>query len=136
MAEYVFTNGYISINGVDLSDHARSVSLDYSAEMVDSTGMGDTTRERLGGLKDWALNVEFKQDHAAGEVDATLFPLVGSTFTVEVRPVNGNASATNPRYYGTGILEKYPPIGGGVGDLSTTAISILAAGDLTRGTTS
>lgn len=135
MAAFVSTDAFVSINGVDLSSSVRSVSLDYKAELQDDTAMGDTTRSKLGGLKDWSLQLEFNQDFAAANVDATLFPLVGSTFTVIVRPIKATVvGTTNPNYTGTGILESYPPFGGGVGDLATTSVSIQAAGTLTRAT--
>lgn len=135
MAVMVLTDAFVSINGVDLSDHVKSVTIDYSAEMLDDTVMGATTRTNKGGLKNWSIEIEFFQDFAASEVDATLFPLVGSTFTVIVRPVNGTAvGATNPNFTGTGILESYPPLGNAVGELATTSITIQPAGALSRAT--
>jgi hypothetical protein len=132
VSHFVFTNAYVMLNAVDLSDHVKSVTLDYKGELQDNTAMGATTRTRLGGLKDWSLEIEFFQDFAAAEVDATLFGLVGTPFTIEVKPVNAAASPTNPRYNGTGILESYPPIGGSVGEMAMTSVSIQAAGVLSR----
>jgi hypothetical protein len=134
MAEFVFTNPYFTINGVDLADHVRSITLDYSADMVDATAGGDSTRTRLGGLKDWTATVEFLQDFAASKVDATIFPLVGTTTTIVFRPTNAAKSATNPEYSGTGIVESYPPVSGGIGDLATARVVIRAAGPLSRAT--
>ena len=134
MAEFVFTDASVVVNAVDLSDHVRQVTLNYSAELQDDTAMGDDTRSRIGGLKDWSMEVEFNQDFAASEVDVTLFGLVGTTFTVTLKPTSGAVSATNPSYSGTGILESYPPMGGSVGDIATTSITIQAAGTLTRAT--
>lgn len=133
MAHLVFTSPSVTLNSVDLSDHVRSVSLDYKADMVDDTNAGDTTRVRLGGIKDWTLTIEFAQDFAADDVDATMFPLVGTTFAIAVRPTSAAASATNPEYTGTGILESYPPLGNGIGDLATTSVTIQAASALSRG---
>ena len=134
MAEFVFTDPYLTINAVDLADHVRSARLNYSAEMKDITAGGDDTRIRLGGLKDWSIDVEFNQDFAASKVDATLFGLVGSTFAIELRPSSGAVSATNPKFTGTGILESYPPIDGAIGDEATVSITIQAAGTLSRAT--
>lgn len=135
MAQQVFSDAFVSINAVDLSDHVRSVTLNYAAEMLDDTVMGDDTRSRAGGLKDWSVNVEFINDWAAGEVDATLFTLVGSTSTIIVRPDNSDGvSATNPNYTGTAILESYPPLGNGVGELATTNATLQSAGTLSRAT--
>jgi len=79
MATLVYTNAKIEINGTDLSAHASEVGLNYASEMQDETAMGDDTRVRKGGLKDWSIDVTWHQDFAAGAVDATLFSLVGTT---------------------------------------------------------
>lgn len=135
MATLVLTDAFVSFASVDLSDHVRQVTLNYSAEMLDDTAMGDTTRSRKGGLKDWNASVEFYADEASAKVQATLFPKVGTTGTLIVRPVNtGGVSATNPNYTGTGILESLPPVTGAVGDLQMAPASILAAGALSRAT--
>lgn len=132
--ETVLTDASVVVNGVDLSDHVRSLTLQYNADAVDKTAMGDTTRNRTGGLKDWSVSIEFNQDFAANEVDATLFPLVGSTFTFTGKPTSAAVSATNPSFSGSALLESYQPINGSVGDLHTTSVSLVAAGDLTRAT--
>lgn len=133
MGAFVFTDGFVSINGNDVSDHVKSATLNYSAELQDDTVMGDTTRSRIGGLKDWSIDIEAQNDFASGELDSILFPLVGTTFTVILRAVNtGGIGSTNPNFSGTGILESYTPIAGAVGDLASTPITIQAAGTLSR----
>lgn len=132
----MFKNGYLMVNSVDLSDHVRSISLSYSAAEVEDNNMGDSTQQRLAGLKDWSLSVEFSQDFASGKVDATLFDLVGAApFAVHVKPVNDTIAVTNPDFTGNVILTEYPVLDGAAGDLATTSVSFVAAGDLTRDTT-
>ena len=134
MANMVLRDAYVSLNSVNLSSLVRQVTLSYSAELQDDTAMGDTARSRIGGLKDWSLQIEFFQDYASNLVDQTLFSLVGSTFAVEVRPTSSAASATNPKFTGTGILESYQPVGGTVGENLMAPVSISGVGALTRGT--
>lgn len=134
MASFVFDDAFVSLGGTDLSDHVRSVTLDTSADLVESQAMGDSWKERLGGLKDWSLSVEFLQDFAAAEVDATLWPLLGTVFTVAIRPTNAAASPTNPEYTGSGALESYTPLGGSVGELAMAPVTVQGAGELTRAT--
>ena len=62
MGHFVFTDAKVVVNAVDLSDHVESVTLEYKAELQDDTNMGDTTRTRLGGLKDWSVSINFRQD--------------------------------------------------------------------------
>ena len=135
MAVLVLVNAQVLVNAVDLSDHVRQVTLNYKAELQDDTHMSDTTRERVPGLLDWDLSVDFNQDFAAAKVDATLFPLVGAAaFAVEVRPVAAARSATNPGYNGSAVLADYPILGQQVGALATTTVKFSAAGTLSRST--
>ena len=134
MAEIVLTDVSVTFGGVDLSDHVRSITLDYSAEPQDITAMTDTTRQRIGGLKDWSVSIEFNQDFAASEIDATFFSQVGSTLAFVGKPTSGAVSATNPSFSGTALLESYDPISGSIGDVHTASIQLSAAGNLTRAT--
>lgn len=135
MAKMVLTDAYVSIDGNDVSDHVKQVSINYSADIQDSTAMGDGSHTRMGGLKDWSLNVDFYQDYAASNLDSILFPLVGTNFTVIVRPVESTVVGTgNPNYTGTAILESYNPINGSVGDIATTSVTIPGSGTLSRAT--
>jgi hypothetical protein len=134
MASLAFTDCHVSLNSKDLSDFVRQVTINYEAEMLDETTMGANTRINKGGLKNWSIDVEFKQDFGATPApDVDLFSLVGTTFACVIRPVAGTAKgATNPEYTGTGILESYSPVGGSVGDLALAPITIQSAGTMTR----
>jgi len=134
MTTVVYTDASGVFDSVDLSDHIKSITLNYSAEMLDDTAMGDDTRSKKGGLKDWSMDITFHQDYAAANVDATFFALVGSTFSCVLKPTSAAVSATNPSFTGTGILESYSPMGGGVGDLEETTVTIQSAGTLVRAT--
>ena len=135
MATFVYTDASVVVNSVDLSDHVISCSLNYEAEMLDDTVMGDTTRSNIAGLLNWSIDVEFLQDFASAKVDATLFSLVGAAaFTVTVKPTSGSVSATNPSFSGSVVLESYPPMSGSVGDLETASATFRSAGTLARAT--
>jgi len=131
MAEFVLKDATFTICAaggslVDLSDHVRQITIDYSAETPESTAMGATTKARLPGLLDWKMDVEFNQDYAATEVDVTVFPLVGASVDVDACATSDAASATTPHYTGTGIVTAYNPLSGKVGDVNVTKISIVA----------
>ena len=135
MATVVYKNAALFVGSVDMSPHVHDLSLNYASEMLDETAMGDDTRVRKGGLFDWSIDVTFHQDFATGAVDATLFSLVGTTTCIEIRPFNTCSTVINPRYFGIGILENLPPLGGGVGSLLDTKASWKSAGTLGRSTT-
>jgi predicted secreted protein len=132
---FVLKNAYVVINSVNLSNHVRSVTINYGAEMLEKTAMSANSKQRIAGLKDWSVDIEFNQDFAAASVDATLFPLVGAAaFPIEIRPDAGAVGPTNPKYTGNALLESYPPISGSVGELATVSITLQGDGDLTRAT--
>lgn len=134
MATFAFTDASVVINSVDLSDHVRQVTLNVQADQLDDTAMGDTYRSRIGGLKDWSVTVEFNNDFAASEVDATLWPLLGTTTTITVKPTSAAVGATNPSYSGSVLVSQVQPLGNSVGDLATTSVTWQGAGTLTRAT--
>lgn len=135
MASFVFTDAVVTVNSVDLSDYVRSATLTVEADVQEDTAMGDTYRSKLGGLKDWTLELELNQDFAASAVDATLWPLLGTTTTVKIKATSSTTSATNPEYSGTALLSEYPPFDGSVGDLATTSVTFEGAGTLSKATT-
>jgi len=140
MATVIFKDAYFTINSVDLSDHVKSLTLNYEAETQDDTAMGDDTRSMLGGLKNWSASVEFHQDYAVGEVDVTIFSLVGTSTAIEIRPTSAVVSATNPSYTGNGMVTTYSPVSGAVGDVLPATIELVPSkgagvSDLSRNTT-
>ena len=136
MSEIVLKDASVIINSVDLSDHVTSVTINYSAEILDKTAMGANSRARVAGLKDFSVDVEFNQDYAASNVDATMFPLIGAAaFPIIIKPTSGAVSATNPSYTGNALLESYGPVAGAVGELGKVSVSMPGDGDLTRNVT-
>ena len=134
MAKFVLTDAFVSIDGNDLSSSCRSVTINYGADEADDTHFADDTHQFIGGLKTWSMEMEFSADFAASQVDSILFPLVGTTFTVIVRPTSSAVSSTNPNYTGTALLSSFNPIQGAVGDKATQTVTLSAGGTLSRAT--
>ena len=132
MAVLAFLDASVVVNAVDLSDHVKQATIATSTDDLDDTAMGDTYRSRIAGLKDWSVTIQFHQDFAAGEVDATLFPLLGTVTTVTIKPTSGAVSATNPSYSGSVLVNDYKPLDGSVGDLAGVSVTWPGAGTLTR----
>lgn len=128
MAKLVLRDCYIAVNGVPFSDHVSSVTVNLSKDEVETTNFSGSGRERVAGLKDDSFEVNFQQDYAAANVDATLYPLYNNEteFTVEVRPTAAAASVSNPKYTATCVLLEYQPISGDVGSLSETSVKFPA----------
>jgi hypothetical protein len=134
LAKFVLTDASVVLNSVDLSDHVSSVTLEITSDEIVTTAMGDTFQSRTGGLKDGTLSIEFQQDFASSEVDATLFPLLGSTTAFVIKPTSGSVSATNPSYSGNVLVNSHSPVANGVGELATMSVSFPTSGSITRAT--
>lgn len=135
MAKFVATDYNITINGTDFSSSLAAATLDISAAEQEVTAFGDTYVQRVSGLKDASISLDFHQDFGASSVDATLFPLLGSNATVVITPTSGATSATNPAYSGVFLCTEYSPYASSVGDLASLSVSWpLADGTITRGT--
>lgn len=137
MARFVIRDAFIQINSVDLSDHATSVTVETTKEAVDATVFGDDGYSSLHGIPTDTFTVNFHQDFAAAEVDATLWPLFDAEteFPVLVRPFPDAVSTTNPSYSGDCKLHEYQPLQGDIGDISETEIAFVVQGKVKRMTT-
>ena len=133
MARFVLTNAKITINSVNLSDHIASITLSTSSDVVDTTGFSSTAaRARVAGLADNSVTLEFHQDYATSNVEATVYPLIGTTTTVVVTPVDTTVSGTNPSYTFTALVAEWQPLSGAVGELATASVTWPISGAITK----
>ena len=133
MAKFVATDYDITIGGTDFSA-SLAATLDVSADEQEITAFGDSFRSRIGGLKDASVSLDFHQDFGAASVDATLWPLLGGTAQIVVKPTSSSVSATNPSYTFTALVTQYQPFASNVGDLATLSVTWPVTGAVTRGT--
>jgi hypothetical protein len=124
MAIFLQNNVGVKINSVDLSDHITSVTLTQNFDELEVTALGDTAHKFAKGLEASTLTLDFLNDFAASNVQATLQAAYGTTVTAVLLPVKGTAvSATNPLYTVSIIVNNLTPLNGAVGDISTSSMS-------------
>lgn len=134
MAQIVLTDASITINSISLGNRANSVELNFEVDSVEITAFGDTGHKFTGGLQNVSCNIEFMQDFAAANVEATIYPLVGTATTVVIKPTSGAVSATNPSYtISNAFLASHQPVSGAVGELAMTSLSF-TGGTLAKAT--
>jgi hypothetical protein len=135
MARIVLTDASVTINSVDLSTYIASVTLNSTREVVDTTGFSTTgARTRVAGLEDNSITLEFHQDFASSAVEATIYPLIGTTTSVVVKPESDAVGATNPSYTCTVLVSEWTPISGTVGELATASVTWPISGAITKAT--
>ena len=134
MATFMLNNASVTINSGDLSSYVTSVTLSQSADNLEDTAMGDTSRSYIGGLKSGTVDIEFNADFAAAKTEATIFPLVGTSTAVVVKPVAASVSATNPSYTFNAIVNSWDTLNGSVGEIASHSISWPITGAITKAT--
>ena len=132
MARIVLTDAKVTINSVNLSDHIASVSLSATNDVVETSAFSSTAaKTRVAGLQDNSVTLEFHQDYASSNVEATIYPLLGTTTTIVVSPTS-TVSATSPSYSFTALVSEWTPLNGGVGELATASVTWPVSGAITK----
>lgn len=120
--KFIMKNASVVVNGVDLSDHCSSITVEDTADQIEVTTFGPSAyKSYLQGFKDATITATFYADFAASSVHATLLPLYtgGGTFDVVVKADAATTSATNPTATMTSTLYAYSGIVGQVGAASS-----------------
>ncbi|GGZ80249.1 phage tail tube protein [Streptomyces echinoruber] len=135
MPKMVLLAQYLSINGQTLTTYTKKAELSVEVEDKDVTTYASLGwKEVLGGLKSGELGCEFLQDFAASQLDAIMWPLLGTVVPFEVRADQGARSPSNPGYTGNILINGWNPIEGSVGDEATVSLGFPTSGAVTRAT--
>jgi hypothetical protein len=135
MPRLVLTNASVVFGSTDLSDYISSISLNSTFDIVETTAFGNTAKTRVAGLADNSVTFEFHQDYATGEVEQTIYPLLGTAVSVVAKPVAGTTTTINPQYAFAALVSEWTPINGSVGELATASVTWPISGAITKTTT-
>ncbi len=128
MARIVLTNVAVTFGTTDISSYVTSVTLGSTYDVVETTAFGNTARTRVAGLADNSVTFEFNQDYAAGALEATIYPTLGTAVSVTVRPVAGSS----PAYSFSALVSEWTPLNGAVGELATASVTWPISGVITK----
>jgi predicted secreted protein len=137
MAKFVIQNPVVTLAGGTVSANVAQATIALESDDVETTNFaGGGWRERIGGLKSGTVSLDFHQDYASGSIDASIYPLLGGTAAVTIRP-GGSAAigSANPQYELVALVTEYSPVEGAVGDLATFSVSWPINGAVERKTT-
>jgi hypothetical protein len=138
MARLVLTNVQVVIGGVDLSNHVASVTLGSTYDVLETTAFAGgnvpaAAKERIAGLVDNSVTLEFHQDFDTASVEQTIYPLLGTLTSVEVQPVTSvTQGPTNPKYTFQALVSEWTPLNGAVGELATASVTWPISGAVTK----
>ena len=123
MAIFLNNTASVTFNSVDLSAYVTSVTINQSFDELEVTAMGDSAHKFAKGLEASTITLDFLNDNAATTVIPTLRAAYGTTVPVVIKQTSGAASATNPSYSTTVLVNNLQNINGAVGDISSQSIT-------------
>ena len=108
MAIIVSTNAYITVDGVDFSDHCREVRYNDGQETREVTAMGDTSKRFRAGLGTSSVEATFWGDVASSSISQklqTLTTVTSTGFALRIRKVNTARGTSNPELQGDFVID-------------------------------
>jgi len=134
MARIVLTNASVTFASTDVSSYVSSITLSTSLDVVDTTSFGNTARTRVAGLADNQVTVEFFQDFGSGLLESIIYPTIGTSAAMVIKPVAGSTTTTNPSYSFNALVSEWQPLSGAVGELATASVTWPISGAITKAT--
>ena len=118
-----------------LTDHCSAATLTLTAEALENTAFGQTSRTFTAGLFNNELTLTLFQSYGATEVETMLNSMFGVASTIVISPAGATESASNPEYTLTGCyLETVTPINATVSELSVVE-AVFKGGSFVRDVT-
>ena len=110
-----------------MTDQCTSATVTNTAEALESTAFGGTSRVFVAGLFNQEITLDLYMSYSAAETYATLAALVGTVTNVVISNTVAGLTVpapTEPRFTLTGAyLEALPVINASMGELSTISIT-------------
>ena len=104
---------------VDITDQVSAATLTVTAEALEDTAFGSTSRTMTAGLYNNSLTLTVYASYAASEAYAVLSPLLGTKCYIKVNPTSAVDGATNPGFIlSETYLSAIPVINASLGELS------------------
>ena len=132
MSKIVLTDAKVTINSVNLSDHINNITLETKDDIIETSAFGSTAKTRVAGLADNQVTLDFHQDFATTNVEATIYPLIGQTTTIVVQPTSAAVGATNPTYTFSAVIVDWTPLKGQIRQLATASVTWPITGTISK----
>ena len=124
MAIFAHTDCFVSIAGVDLSDHVISAEWNETVQTVETVAMGGTDIVRKPTFADGSFSCELQLDYAAADVYATISAALDANVAIAIiyRADSAVVGATNPEMQTNCLVTEFNQ-GGGIGEIATTSFT-------------
>lgn len=124
MAIFMGNNVHVKAGATTITTFVSSVSLSREVDAVEITAMTNTVQNLLGGIERPSVSLELYNDFAASSVNGIFEDALGTKLALELIPVSGTVSATNPRYSMSVLVAQWQPINGTLDGPATASITL------------
>ena len=114
---------HVKAGSTTITTFVSTVSLSREIDAVEITAMTDTVQNLIGGIERPSVSIEVYNDFAASSVNSIFEDALGSKLALELIPVSGTVSSTNPRYSMSVLVAQWQPING-LQDVATASITL------------
>ena len=114
---------HVKAGTTTITTFVSTVSLSREIDAVEITAMTDTVQNLIGGIERPSVSLEVYNDFAASSVNGIFEDALGSKLALELIPVSGTVSSTNPRYSMSVLVSQWQPINGQQ-DVATASITL------------
>lgn len=123
MAIFMGNKVHVKAGTTTITTFVSTVSLSREIDAIEITAMTDTVQNLLGGIERPSVSLEVYNDFAASSVNGIFEDALGTKLALELIPVSGTVSATNPRYSMSVLVAQWQPING-LQDVATASITL------------
>ena len=123
MAIFMGNKVHVKAGSTTITTFVSTVSLSREIDAVEITALTDTVQNLIGGIERPSVSLEVYNDFAASSVNSIFEDALGSKLALELIPVSGTVSATNPRYSMSVLVAQWQPING-LQDVATASITL------------
>jgi len=124
MAIFMGNKVAVVAGSTTITTFVSAVSLSREIDAVEITAMSDTVQNLIGGIERPTVSLEMYNDFAASSVNSIFEDALGSKLAIQLIPVSGTVSSTNPRYSMSVLVQQWQPINGVLDGPATVSISL------------
>lgn len=124
MAIFMGNKVAVVAGSTTITTFVSAVSLSREIDAVEITAMTDTVQNLIGGIERPTVSLEMYNDFAASSVNSIFEDALGSKLAIQLIPVSGTVSSTNPRYSMSVLVQQWQPINGVLDGPATVSVSL------------
>ena len=124
MAIFMGNKVAVVAGSTTITDHVSAVSLSREIDSVEITAMTDSIQNLIGGIERPTVSLELFNDFAASSVNSIFEDALGTKLAIQLIPVSGTVSSTNPRYSMSVLVAQWQPINGVLDGPMSVSVSL------------